>query len=79
VLPVEVVYPPAGCSPPSVSKPAMGTKSPRARTFDGYKSHLGVDPGDELITAVATAANTADRARPHASYPEVTLTTTSRS
>ena len=38
-----------------------GRKS-RARTFDGYKSHLGVDPDDELITAVAvTAANTADR------------------
>ena len=38
-----------------------GHKS-RARTFDGYKSHLGVDPEDELITAVAvTAANTADR------------------
>jgi hypothetical protein len=38
-----------------------GHKS-RARTFDGYKSHLGVDPDDELITAVAvTAANTADR------------------
>jgi Transposase DDE domain len=34
----------------------------RARTFDGYKSHLGVDPDDELITSVAvTAANTADR------------------
>lgn len=38
-----------------------GHKS-RARTFDGYKSHLGVDPDDELITSVAvTAANTADR------------------
>jgi DDE family transposase/transposase-like protein DUF772 len=38
-----------------------GHKS-RARTFDGYKSHLGVDPDDELITAVAvTAANTPDR------------------
>jgi hypothetical protein len=38
-----------------------GHKS-RARTFDGYKSHLGVDPDDELITAVAvTAANTSDR------------------
>ncbi len=38
-----------------------GHKS-RARTFDGYKSHLGIDPDDELITAVAvTAANTADR------------------
>ena len=38
-----------------------GHKS-RARTFDGYKSHLGVDPDDELITAVAvTAANTVDR------------------
>jgi len=38
-----------------------GHKS-RARTFDWYKSHLGVDPDDELITAVAvTAANTADR------------------
>ena len=38
-----------------------GHKS-RARTFDGYKSHLGVDPDDELITGVAvTAANTADR------------------
>jgi Transposase DDE domain len=38
-----------------------GHKS-RARTFDGYKSHLGVDPDDELITNVAvTAANTADR------------------
>jgi len=34
----------------------------RARTFDGYKSHLGVYPDDELITAVAvTAANTPDR------------------
>jgi hypothetical protein len=38
-----------------------GHKS-RARTFDGYKSHIAVDPDDELITAVAvTAANTADR------------------
>ena len=38
-----------------------GHKS-RARTFDGYKSHLGVDPDDEVITGVAvTAANTADR------------------
>ena len=38
-----------------------GHKS-RARTFDGYKSHLGIDPDDELITAVAvTAANAADR------------------
>jgi hypothetical protein len=38
-----------------------GHKS-RARTFDGYKSHLGVDPDDELITGVAvTAANTPDR------------------
>jgi hypothetical protein len=37
-----------------------GHKS-RARTFDGYKSHFGVDPDDELITNVAvTAANTAD-------------------
>jgi hypothetical protein len=39
-----------------------GHKS-RARTFDGYKTHLSVDPDDELITNVAvTAANTADRA-----------------
>lgn len=38
-----------------------GHKS-RARTFDGYQSHVGVDPDDELITNVAvTAANTADR------------------
>ena len=38
-----------------------GHKS-RARTFDGYKSHLAVDPDEELITAVAvTPANTADR------------------
>lgn len=38
-----------------------GHKS-RARTFDGYKSHLGVDPDDELITGVAvTPANTPDR------------------
>jgi Transposase DDE domain len=38
-----------------------GHKS-RARTFDGYKSHLAVAPDEELITAVAvTPANTADR------------------
>ena len=38
-----------------------GHKS-RARTFDGYKSHLAVDPDEELITGVAvTPANTADR------------------
>ncbi|WP_373205547.1 transposase, partial [Mycobacterium marinum] len=38
-----------------------GHKS-RARTFDGYKSHLSIDPDDELITAVAlTPANAADR------------------
>jgi hypothetical protein len=38
-----------------------GHKS-RARTFDGFKTHLGIDPDDELITNVAvTAANTADR------------------
>jgi len=33
-----------------------------ARTFDGYKCHLGIDPADELITGVAvTLANAADR------------------
>jgi hypothetical protein len=38
-----------------------GHKS-RARTFDGYKSHLGVDPDVELITGVAVPpANTPDR------------------
>jgi hypothetical protein len=38
-----------------------GHKS-RARTFDGYKAHLAVDPDDELITNVAlTPANTPDR------------------
>jgi DDE family transposase len=38
-----------------------GHKS-RAPSFDGYKSHFGVDPDDELITNVAvTAANTAHR------------------
>jgi hypothetical protein len=38
-----------------------GHKS-RARTFDGYKAHLSIDPDDELITNVAvTPANTADR------------------
>lgn len=38
-----------------------GHKS-RARTFDGFKTHLNVDPDDELITNVAvTAANTQDR------------------
>jgi hypothetical protein len=38
-----------------------GHKS-RARTFDGYKAHVGIDPDDELITAVTvTPANTPDR------------------
>jgi hypothetical protein len=38
-----------------------GHKS-RARTFDGYKTHVGVDPDDELITNVTvTPANTPDR------------------
>ena len=38
-----------------------GHKS-RARTFDGYKAHVGIDPDDELITNVAvTPANTPDR------------------
>jgi hypothetical protein len=38
-----------------------GHKS-RARTFDGYKAHLAVDPDDELITNIAvTAANAPDR------------------
>ena len=38
-----------------------GHKSP-ARTFDGYRTHLGVDPDDELITnGAVTAANTPDR------------------
>ena len=38
-----------------------GHKS-RARRFAGYKTHLGVDPDDELITNVTvTAANTPDR------------------
>lgn len=38
-----------------------GHKS-RARTFDGYKAHLAMDPDDELITNVAvTPANAADR------------------
>ena len=44
-----------------MSQPATGHKS-RARTFDGYKTHLNVDPDDELITNVSvTAANTPDR------------------
>ena len=38
-----------------------GHKS-RARTVDGYKTHLNVDPDDELITNVTvTSANTPDR------------------
>jgi hypothetical protein len=38
-----------------------GHKS-RARTFDGYKAHLAIDPDDELITNVTvTPANAADR------------------
>jgi hypothetical protein len=38
-----------------------GHKS-RARTFDGYKAHLAIDPDDELITnVVVTPANAADR------------------
>src|SRR6266542_129220 len=38
-----------------------GHKS-RRRTFDGYKTHLAVDPDDEMITEVAlTPANTPDR------------------
>src|SRR5664279_5762199 len=38
-----------------------GHKS-RARTFDGYKSHLAIDPDDELITNVTvTPANSPDR------------------
>jgi hypothetical protein len=38
-----------------------GHKS-RARTFDGYKTHLNVDPDDEWITNVAlTPANAPDR------------------
>jgi Transposase DDE domain/Transposase domain (DUF772) len=38
-----------------------GHKS-RARTFDGYKVHLAVDPDDELITNLTvTPANAADR------------------
>ncbi len=44
-----------------MSQARHGHKS-RARTFDGYKTHLNVDPDDELITNVAvTAANTPDR------------------
>ena len=38
-----------------------GYKS-RARTFDGYKAHLAVDPDEELITTITlTPANAADR------------------
>ena len=38
-----------------------GHKS-RARTFDGYKAHLAIDPDDELITNVTvTPANSPDR------------------
>lgn len=38
-----------------------GHKS-RARTFDGYKAHLAIDPDDELITNVTvTPANAGDR------------------
>jgi Transposase DDE domain len=38
-----------------------GHKS-RARTFDGYKDHLGVDPDDEPMTnAAVTPAKTPDR------------------
>ena len=39
-----------------------GHKS-RARTFDGYKSYFGVDPDDELITAVARDADQHRRPR----------------
>ena len=41
-----------------------GHKS-RARTFDGYKTHLGVDPDDELITNVAVTAGQHRRSRGH--------------
>ena len=41
-----------------------GHKS-RARTFDGYKSHLGVDPDDELITNVAVHRGQHRRPRGH--------------
>ena len=37
-----------------------GHKS-RARTFDGYKTHLNVDPDDELIKRDRHRANTPDR------------------
>jgi hypothetical protein len=38
-----------------------GRKS-QARRFDGYKTHVAIDPEDEIITeAVATPANTPDR------------------
>jgi Transposase DDE domain len=38
-----------------------GHKS-RARTFDGYKSHVSLDPDSELIAEVSiTAGNAADR------------------
>jgi hypothetical protein len=43
------------------SQARHGHKS-RRRHFDGYKTHLAVDPVDELITGVAvTAANVPDR------------------
>src|SRR6478752_7796890 len=42
-------------------RPGTGTSRERG-TFDGYKTHLNVDPDNELITNVAvTAANTPDR------------------
>jgi hypothetical protein len=34
-----------------------------ARGFDGYKGHIGIDPGSETITAtVVSAGNTGDAA-----------------
>jgi hypothetical protein len=46
----------------TVDRQARHGHKSRARTFDGYKAHVAVDPDEELITAVAvSAANTPDR------------------
>jgi hypothetical protein len=40
----------------TVDTQARHAHKSRARTFDGYKTHLGVDPDDELITNAYRAA-----------------------
>lgn len=58
----------------TVDREARHGHKSRARRFDGYKTHLSVEPGSELIDEVAgSRANTADRDMVDRLLPDVPL------